>query len=953
MMWGAVITAGITALALFLFVWNRVLGLQVRRHTRELEKSAEQYKALSDKALVGIFQLDSQGRLVMANPRLAALFGFSSVSRFLEYGTDIQKLLADPDQFSQIRSELAQKGSLEGWLMAFTTRENTRLWGNLYIRRTEDDQGRSSYDGFLEDMSRHHRHHQMLKARLRLSRMSGSATTAQVVQALLESAEDLTASQISFFHFIAPDQNTLQRQIWSDNTLETACRTSPGQEHLPVDQAGIWAGCVTAMAPEIHNDCSPLSREKPLPPGHPPMTRCMTIPVVRGKKVRAVLGLANKKTAYTDTDLDTARELSDTAWEIVLKTQAENELRASETRYRHFIDTAVEGIWTLDSEFCTTFVNTTMARKLGLDADSLMGRPMEDFVFSEDMADHREWESGRRNGIPLQNEARFKTSGGNPFWAIVSATPMKTPSGEFDGVFAMLTDITDRKTAEQEIELTQQRFMAILNGIESTIYVADIKTHEILFMNDYMKNLFGADHTGGICWKALRHQDRPCPHCTNRFLLDEKGKATGIHLWEDKHPVTGRWNIYHDRAIRWVDGRMARLQIATDVTRMKAMEHQQRDYEDKIRQAQKMEALGALASGIAHDFNNILFPILGYAELLREEFPDETRQRKGLEEIMKGATRARDLVEQILTFSRQAETRVAPLKPDLIIKEVIKLIQATLPATIRIRKSIGRDVKKVMADPTQLHQVAMNLVTNAFHAMEATGGTLTVQLENAAHPDDSKPGPFVLLSVSDTGPGMDPQTREKIFDPYFTTKPDGKGTGLGLSVVHGIVKKYRGDIMVQSLPGEGSCFQVYLPAVIRDDKAAVLQDADEIVGGTERILLVDDEVQVLLLEKEILQRLGYAVETEDRSPEALERIRKAPEDFDLVITDMTMPTMSGDILTEEIKGLAPHLPVVICTGFSERLYPERIQQLGVKGVLLKPVSRADLAKQVRAALDGV
>ena len=832
------IIGGITLLVFFLFVWlfvwNRILGLQVRRRTRAAKQTAEKYKALSEKALIGIFQIDDQGRLIMVNQRMAKIFAFPDVDALLDQGT-ITTLFSIPEELSQIREDLSRNEAVEGRLVEFLTRDKQLVWGSLSIRQRQDDRDRTVYEGYVEDVSQHHRHSQLLRARLSISQMSGSCSTDELIRALLDKTEELTRSSASFFHLLSEDQNTLLSQTWSAGTLKTAWGTDQHEGQLPLNQEEIWAhiraGCVQTETPEIHNhlrdpDNHP-DKQTELPPGYISLARMMVIPVIRNQKVCAVLGVGNKKAPYTDADLDMAGELADTAWDILMKNRA-----------------------------------------------------------------------------------------------------------------------------EQEAKQTQNRFLAILNGIESTIYVADINTHEILFMNDYMKKLFKEDLTGGICWKAFRHQDRPCRHCTNRFLLDGDKNPTGIHLWEDKHPITGRWNIYHDRAIKWVDGRMARLQIATDVTRIKRMEHQQRRYEEKIRQAQKMEALGALASGIAHDFNNILFPILGYSEMLREEFTEETRQRKGLEEIVNGAQRARELVEQILTFSRQAETRVSPLKPEIIIKEVIKLMRASLPTTIRIDQSVAKGVHKIKADPTQIHQVAMNLITNAFHAMESAGGILTVRLENSSHPDSDKSGPYVLFSVKDTGTGMDPSTRAKIFEPYFTTKPEGKGTGLGLSMVYGIVKKYRGDIVVTSQPGEGSCFEIYLPAVIGQNGPAASSLEGEIAGGTERILLVDDDPQVLLLLKELLQRKGYTVVTESSSPKALERIRREPEGFDLVITDMTMPEMAGDILTLAIRDLSPHLGVIICTGFSERLTPERIKELGVRGVLFKPVSKAQLAKQVRKALDG-
>ena len=360
-----------------------------------------------------------------------------------------------------------------------------------------------------------------------------------------------------------------------------------------------------------------------------------------------------------------------------------------------------------------------------------------------------------------------------------------------------------------------------------------------------------------------------------------------------------------------------------------------------------------MASGIAHDFNNILFPILGYAELLGEECPAEGPMRKGLDEILTGARRAGGLVDQILTFSRQTEERDALLKPDLVVKEVIRLIRATLPVTIRIEKYVAPDCKMIFGDPTQIHQVAMNLVTNAFHAMEETGGTMTIRLENVMGDTHglSRPGHYVCLSVGDTGTGMAPETRDKIFDPYFTTKPKGKGTGLGLSMVHGIVKKYRGEIQLTSSPGQGSRFRIFFPAIDKETESKAVKARAALPVGTERILLVDDEEQVLKLEMEILSRLGYEVIAETSSKRALDLVRENPDRFDLMISDMTMPEMTGDLLTRAISEAAPDLPVVICTGFSERIDEARAQSLGVKRVILKPIAKSDLAETVRTVLD--
>ncbi len=385
-------------------------------------------------------------------------------------------------------------------------------------------------------------------------------------------------------------------------------------------------------------------------------------------------------------------------------------------------------------------------------------------------------------------------------------------------------------------------------------------------------------------------------------------------------------------------------------------EIERREMEQHLRQLQKNEAIGALAGGIAHDFNNILFPIVGFAEMLEEDLGGDKRFKKYVTEILSGAKRAKELVRQILTFSRQADQEIIPLQPHLIVKEVTKLIQSTIPSTIQIRQKIDKSSHTIMADPTQIHQIAMNLATNAFHAMEESGGTLTIALTNIdileGSPEFSSldPGSYVLFSVEDTGTGMEPNTMEKIFNPYFTTKPKGKGTGLGLSVVHGIVTNYGGDIFVTSSRNKGTIFKVCIPAVEKEQEKSLGQKLSEIPRGTGNIMLVDDELPILRIEELILHRLGYDTDTFSSSEEALARIQSHPHAYDLVITDMTMPRLTGDRLTQGIKKINPDLPVVICTGFSEKITPERAEAIGAQGLLYKPVVKTDMARVLAQVL---
>ncbi len=387
-----------------------------------------------------------------------------------------------------------------------------------------------------------------------------------------------------------------------------------------------------------------------------------------------------------------------------------------------------------------------------------------------------------------------------------------------------------------------------------------------------------------------------------------------------------------------------------DVTEQKALEM-------RLQQAQKLESIGNLAGGIAHDFNNILFPIVGMSELLLEDLPQGSQEHENAQEILKAGFRGRDLVKQILAFSRRSEPKMMPIRLQPILSDVMKLSRSTIPSNIQINVNIEKDVGMVMADPTQLHQIAMNLVTNALHAVESNGGCISVQLEQIELTEDDpataslKPGRYAMLAVSDTGCGMSPDIKDKIFEPYFTTKKQGKGTGLGLAVVYGIIRHCGGDITVTSEEQKGSTFRVCLP-LLNAAHAEAPGDAPAIQPtGSERILLVDDEISIAQLEKQMLERLGYHVTILTRGIEAIETFKADPGAFDLIISDMTMPEITGDRLAKKIIEIRPDMPIIVCTGFSERINRETAVDMGISGLLMKPIKKSKMAQKVRHVLD--
>ena len=400
------------------------------------------------------------------------------------------------------------------------------------------------------------------------------------------------------------------------------------------------------------------------------------------------------------------------------------------------------------------------------------------------------------------------------------------------------------------------------------------------------------------------------------------------------------------------------LGIARDITERKQAEIEKIKLENQLRQAYKIESIGTLAGGIAHDFNNILFPVLGHTEMLLHDIPIENPAHSSLKKIYAGANRAKELVKQILTFSRQEENELRLMKMQPIIKEALKLIRSTIPTTIDIKQYIRKDCGVIKADPTQIHQIVMNLATNAYHAMEKDGGELKVSLKEIELGEldlinqDMTPGAHACLTVVDTGKGMDKELINQIFDPFFTTKEKGQGTGMGLSVVHGIVNNMNGAIKVYSEPGKGTKFHIYLPVVKSlSEKQENHQTKEPIQSGTERILLVDDEDAIITVEKLMLERLGYRVTSRTSSIEALEAFRESPDKFDLVITDMAMPNMPGDKLAVELTKIRPDIPVLLCTGFSDTMSEEKAASLGINGFLVKPIVMKDLSYKIRDLLD--
>ncbi|MCU0563636.1 MAG: PAS domain S-box protein [Desulfobacterales bacterium] len=544
-------------------------------------------------------------------------------------------------------------------------------------------------------------------------------------------------------------------------------------------------------------------------------------------------------------------------------------------------------------------------------------------------------------------EYRFKDSRGRFRWIHDECRLVAGDAGAPEVVGAWW-DITETRTAQEEL----RRLAAAIEQAAEMVVVTDAKA-DILYANPAFEKITGyrlsevigrnprflksGEHDRGFYQRLWAQLSAGTPW-QGRFVNRRKD---GSRFTEETtiSPVFGP----SGEVVSYVA-------VKRDVTREQALEQQ-------YLEAQKMEAIGTLAGGIAHDFNNILAVVMANAQMLEFSGALDAEARETLNQIVTASKRARRLVRQILAFSRRGpqEKVVMNLKP--VVKETLGLLRASLPATIRLEHGIATNTGMLFADPTQMQQVLMNLCTNAAHAMESGGGVLRISLADARIEEGSAllepglvPGDYVKLSVADTGQGMPPWVLNRIFEPYFTTKEIGKGTGLGLSVAHGIVKAHGGAIKVSSAVQQGTVFDVYLPMVKAEEEEEAGKADLPLVGGTGRVLFVDDEPALTLMGRKILSQLGYTVQTADNPVEALEAVRSNPGGFDLVITDLTMPEMTGTALAEKLLEIRPDLPVVLCTGFSDRVNDDVLKTKGLRGLLLKPLTIQELAHAVRVAI---
>ena len=656
-------------------------------------------------------------------------------------------------------------------------------------------------------------------------------------------------------------------------------------------------------------------------------------------------------------DIGGVRTLISIVRDITERKNAEETVRISEERFRKIFNESPVGIAFLGKQREIFLTNQRYRDFLGYSEKEILEIKPEKLLHPDDWAPSVELSTRLRSGeIPaFHMEQRYIRKDGVVVWADTRITVLRDKEGRLIHTIGWVLDITSRKQGEEALRKREEEykrlsneFNAVLEAIPDSLALvsSDLK---VLWANrnavESMQVEKEAYLPGEPCYKLWHNFEEPCETCSLKkvfatgeiceFVMTEEGKTREFRLIPVKDDAGKVFNT---------------VRLGRDISEMRNLEAQ-------LHQAQKMEAIGTLAGGIAHDFNNILGAILGYAEMAYEDSLSGSVKPSDLNQVVQASHRAKDLVKQILAFSRQTEAQKILIRPAAMVKESIKLLRSSIPTTIDIQQDIDSEADLILADPTQIHQIMMNLCTNAYHAMEETGGTLSVSLQNKVFTQhdlagipDVQPGRFVQLSVRDTGPGIAPVIQERIFDPYFTTKETGKGTGMGLAIVHGIVKSSGGFITFHSEIGAGTVFEICLPAFLEQITPETKED-NLIPVGTERILFVDDEEMLAKMGRTMLERLGYMVTIKMSSLEALTTFKNNPDAFDLVITDQTMPGMTGVDLAQKLLQIRPGLPIILCTGYSSQVSEETVKSYGITGFALKPLAKKDIAVLIRKLLD--
>jgi PAS domain S-box-containing protein len=891
-----------------------------RKRTEEaLRKSEEKFRAAFDEDSIGRTLTGIDGRLIQTNPRFCAMLGYSPEEIATLSFTD----LTHPDDTAAskegVRCLLAGEQEIYRLEKRYLHKDGTPIWAEMTTTLLRDEQGSPRYfiTGIL-DISERRRASEALRE---------SETNHKLVLGMMQ--ESLSV--------IDGDGNFLLANI-------TAARNLTGG-----DAKELVGKNIRQLVPEEQSYKLLAMYRQALDSGTP-LVQEVLVSLPEGDRwfynTLYPLEYGERKT----------RALLSVSLDITERKRAEEAVTQANKLLQTIINAAPIRIFYKDRKLRYMGCNIAFAKDAGFSSpEDLIGK--NDYQLGwKDQAELYRADDLRviESGVPKLSYDEPQTNPeGELIWLRTSKVPLLNASNQIFGVLGMYEDISDSKRAEVALRESEERFKALHNASFGGIAIHD--SGVILQCNQGLAEISGYSIEELVGMDGLLLISEKTRDLVLKNILDGYEKpyeATGLRKNNDEYPLRleARNIPYRGKNVRVVEFR--------DITEAKQAEAERENLQAQLQQAQKLEAIGTLAGGIAHDFNNILGAIVGYSEMIHDDFPPGAPGIHNINQVLKASHRAKDLVKQILAFSRQVEDQKISMHPAVIVKEAITLLRSSLPTTISITQDIDADAGMVLANPTQIHQIVMNLATNAFHAMEVKGGILSISLqkrslsqEDLAAEPGLQPGAFVQLSIRDSGEGIPPEIRERIFDPFFTTKEVGKGTGLGLSMVYSIVKGCQGSISCESRLGEGTAFRILLP-ILEGHFVEENQPMGFTPHGKEHILFIDDEEMLVELGQAMLERLGYRVTTRSNSLDALTTFQNQPDAFDLIITDQTMAGMTGVDLARRILQIRPDMPIILCTGYSSQISEEKAKAAGIKGFAYKPLAKKDIGELIRKVLDG-
>ena len=678
-----------------------------------------------------------------------------------------------------------------------------------------------------------------------------------------------------------------------------------------------------------------------------------------------------RKDCFTLNSIEILEGIASHIGAALMRKQVEEDLKVERKRLADIIEFLPDPTLAIDEERRVILWNKALEIMTGIPATEMIGKgdyayaiplygearqQLIDLIFEDSQEIKALYPYISREGETLTTEVFCKALyDGKGAWVFAKASPLRDQTGKIIGAIESIRDITVNKQTERKLKTSLSRLEALFNATDDSVILLE-PNGMILDLNANAAGRRNTDKSAMLGQNLFDFLPTEAANVRRQAIdqiLNKKSLIQYDEVRNEKH--------YRIRLFPVMDTQGEVVQIALfsrDITEGMQAKEEKKKLQAQLIQAQKMEAIGTLAGGIAHDFNNILGAIIGYAEIARDATnPAETFIVTSLNKVLDAGNRAAALVKQILTFSRQADIDRVPVNIGHVVKEAVNFLRPSLPSTIAIKQNINTATNHILGNPTQMQQIVINLCTNAFHAMEQHGGTLEIVLKDRElsrpdllHHPGIHPGRFVELTVSDSGKGIQPEILNKIFEPYFTTKGIGKGTGMGLAIVHGIVKSYSGFITCESEPEKGSTFHVFLPLIYEHGKGETRAE-EAINGGTESLLLIDDEALLAEMGKSMLEQLGYTVTMHTSSLEALADFQYQPDHFDLVITDQTMPGMTGSDLAQQMLRIRPDLPMILCTGYSSIITEEQVVEIGIKGYALKPLTKRTLATLIRKVLD--